>query len=164
MALTLISGSAIAFSVVNERGTTEKFSDISTTGDFLLVMVWSHDCFVCEQQKPLISSFADRTKTKGISVLGLSSDNLEYRDEASTIIENSQTKFDNYLYNGDEFEKDYLRITGEQFLGAPTYLVYNPDGTLIGAHVGPIERKVLNKYFSDKASKQPTALSADMIR
>lgn len=162
LGLFIINNSAMAFSVLDKSGNNDNFAELSATGDWLLVMVWSHDCIPCERQKPMISKFASINKGKGIRVLGLSSDERKYMDKAKEIMHRSKTNFDNYLYNGDGFSNDYQNITGKRFLATPTYLVYSPDGTLDVIHVGTILNRSLKEYFADKKSDTSVTHSADL--
>lgn len=162
--MTLVAMPAHAVDIVSTDGQPSRLNAEVSEGNWSLVMLWSHDCIPCEKQKPMIESFYKRTNSRGISVVGLSTDDKALRAKAAATYRQTRTTFPNFFFDGQNFQRDYQRLAGQNFLGTPTYMVFTPTGELTGVHTGAITRKMLEKAFGEKLTEEKFTPSTDLMQ
>lgn len=162
--LTLAAVPAQAVDIVSTDGQPSKLNTEVSEGDWSLVMLWSHDCIPCEKQKPMIERFYRRTNTRGVSVVGLSTDETSLRAKAAATYNKTPTSFPNFYFNGRNFQHEFQRFSGQSLLGTPTYMVFSPEGELTGVHTGAITQAMLQKAFSKKLKEAKFTPSTDLMQ
>lgn len=158
------SQAVVAIDLVDTSGRPDRLNATVKSDGWTLVMLWAHDCIPCERQKPMIEQFYQQNKTRGFQVVGVSTDSKALRDKAEKTYSASKTSFTNYYYEGSNFRKAYDQFTGRDFLGTPTYMVYDPSGQLRGTHTGTLNRDMLNKQFGPVLKEPEFTPSADLLR
>ena len=120
-------------------------------GKWLLVMLWATDCHICKQQKPEMSRFHDKHKDTDAEVLGIALDGMGAVDEVKSYLEHHKPSFPNYVGEIAIVASHYLVLTEESLRGTPTYLLFNPDGELVGNNPGPLSVEALEQFISKKS-------------
>ena len=163
--LTFMSAPSYAIDMVSTKGgAPSKLNSEVSEGDWSLVMLWSHDCIPCEKQKPMIERFYRQTNARGVSVVGLSTDEKALRAKAAETYRATTTTFPNYFFNGRNFQQEFQQFSGQSFLGTPTYMVFSPKGELTGVHTGAITRAMLEKAFGSKLREKKFTPSTDLLQ
>jgi len=121
-------------------------------GKWLLVMLWATDCHICRQQKPEMSRFHDQHKDKDASVLGIALDGMGAVDKVKSYLDEHQPTFPNYVGEIAIVASHYLVLTEESLRGTPTYLLFNPDGELVGNNPGPLSTEAIEKFIASKSA------------
>jgi len=121
-------------------------------GKWLLVMLWATDCHICKQQKPEISRFHDKHKDHDAEVLGIALDGMGAVDRVKSYLDDHQPSFPNYVGEIAIVASHYLVLTEESLRGTPTYLLFNPDGELVGNNPGPLSIEAIEQFISRKAA------------
>jgi len=150
--------------VSTKGGDSSKLNSEVAEGDWSLVMLWAHDCIPCEKQKPMIDTFYRQNNKRGLSVIGLSTDETTLRSKAAATYKKTKTSFPNFYFNGKNFQKEFQQLSGRRFLGTPTYMVFSPEGKLTDVHTGAITQAMLNKAFSKKLKKDEFTPSVSVIQ
>lgn len=119
-------------------------------GKWLLVMFWSITCHICEVQKPEISAFHERHRDIDAQVVGIAIDGMEKVDAIRDNMEHNQTSFPTLVGNIAIVASHYKAMTDESFRGTPTYLLFNPEGELMGNNPGPLSTEAIEKFISRK--------------
>ncbi len=127
-------------------------------------MLWAHDCIPCERQKPTIEKYYLQNKSRGFSVVGISTDSKSLREKAIATYRSGKTSFTNYYFEGSNFSNAYAQFTGREFLGTPTYMVYDSNGKLRGTHTGTVSREMLDKQFGPVLKEPTFTPSVDLLR
>lgn len=159
-----LSQTASAIDLVDTDGRPDRLNATVKSNGWTLVMLWAHDCIPCERQKPLIEKFYRHNKTRGLSVVGISTDSKALREKATETYRASKTSFTNYYFEGSNFSSAYDKFTGRDFLGTPTYMVYDPNGQLRGTHTGTLNRDMLDKQFGPVLKEPEFTPSVDLLR
>ena len=159
-----VSTPAAAIDLIHTSGKPARLHAIVESDDWTLVMLWAHDCIPCERQKPMIEKYYRETKLRGLTVVGVSTDSKVLRAKAEKTYEASKTSFRNYFFEGADFSSAYGNLTGRDFLGTPTYLVYDPNGKLRGTHTGTLNRDMLDKQFGPVLKEPEFTPSVDLLR
>lgn len=122
-------------------------SDIQE-GKFTLLMIWATNCPPCEEQKPMIQQFHTDYHTTKAQVVGVVIDGFKNLDEVNRLIEKEQPTYSNYIAEPSTFLNDFRLATGKQFVGAPTYIMFDDKGNTLAVAMGPITRVQLDAALS----------------
>lgn len=120
-------------------------------GKWLLVMFWATTCHICEIQKPEISAFHDRHRDKDAQVIGVAIDGMENVDAILANMRQHETSFPTLVGNIAIVASHYQQLTEESFRGTPTYLLFDPDGELVGNNPGPLSAEAIEKFIARKS-------------
>jgi thiol-disulfide isomerase/thioredoxin len=118
-------------------------NDYVGDGRWTLVMFWSLDCKPCEKQKPMIEAFYQDHKVSRANVIGVALDGPKHELEIEARIEKNKTSYRNFIAFDDVIYKQFLEEVGKPYNATPTYVLYKPDGSILGMHTGPIAREAL---------------------
>lgn len=116
-------------------------------GKWLVVMLWASDCHVCNQEAHSYSLFHDQHKESDAAVLGISMDGITGNVEASAFIERHRVSFPNLIGEFEEIAQMFARLTGESWIGTPTFLIYNPTGELVAQQVGAVPVALIENFM-----------------
>ena len=116
-----------------------------------VVMIWRHDCHICNQEVDSYAFFHDGNPT--VQVLGLSIDGQANKAGAENFIASYSLPFDNLLGELNDVSEYYKNLTGRRFLGTPTFLIFNPQGQLKGNRVGGVPPETIRNYINRSSEK-----------
>lgn len=114
-------------------------------GKWTVVMVWAHDCSVCNADVDQMTFFHDAHHKKDATVLGISIDGYHNRRLAQNFIDDHQVDFPNLITVADP--RIFAKFGGGPFVGTPTFYIYAPDGTLAAAQVGPVTEEEVEDFM-----------------
>jgi len=153
-AILLLSGSNIYASNWTEVRTLEgKFTTLSQHFEqdkWTLVMLWTTDCGICQREYPVMSEFHDKHKDVDAKVIGVSLDGYSKLDTITEHIDEMSMTFDNLIGEITVVAFNYESATEEALRGTPTFLMFNPEGQLVGHNPGPVKPEALEKFISRK--------------
>jgi thiol-disulfide isomerase/thioredoxin len=115
-----------------------------------LVMLWTTDCGVCQREYPEISKFHDKHKDIDAKVLGVSLDGYSHLEKIKKHINEMPMTFENLIGEVTVVAFNYETATEEPLRGTPTFLMFNPQGQLVGHNPGPVKPEALEKFISRK--------------
>lgn len=115
---------------------------------WLLVMIWSTDCSVCFKEMPRIADFHQRHQTIDATVLGIALDGYEHREAVAQFAANNGVNFPNLIAEMPAFALRYEFEVGENLLGTPTYLLFNPAGELVANNPGPVRPVAVEQFMA----------------
>ena len=134
-----------AFELEEFSGEKVKLDDMIGQGRWSLVMFWAHHCGVCKKEMPVFSEF--HNERDDVDVIGISIDGQQDKHLAQAFLETYQPSFVSYLSNLTIVAANYQAITEEAFRGTPTFLLFTPDGTLLGNNPGQLSIDALEKFI-----------------
>jgi len=134
-----------AFELKDFNGSAVNLQDEIGKGKWTLVMFWAHDCGVCRVESPLISDF--HTKREDVNVIGISIDGDERKHLAEDFLNATKPSFPSYISSLTLVATNYQIITQEEFRGTPTFLLFTPDGTLLGNNPGKLSIESLEGFI-----------------
>ena len=115
-----------------------------------LVMLWTTDCGICQREYPVISEFHDKHKDVDAKVIGVSLDGYSKLNSITKHINEMPMTFDNLIGEITVVAFNYESATEEPLRGTPTFLMFNPQGQLVGHNPGPVKPEALEKFISNK--------------
>lgn len=120
-------------------------------GNWLVVMMWAHDCPVCNVEVEQYAYFHEEHEGGNVAVLGISIDGSAKKAEAEAFIRRHDVPFPNLIGEPQASMLWYMQQTGFPFHGTPTFMIYGPDGELRAAQAGAVPPEVIEKYISDNS-------------
>lgn len=119
-------------------------------GQWTLVMIWASDCAVCRGEAPEIEAFYQRHKGATARVLGLSVDGQTGVADAREFIADTGITFPNLVGSGEDTAALFYDETGNNLIGTPAFLVFNPEGKLRTYQTGRLNVQLLERLMGAK--------------
>lgn len=118
-------------------------------GRWLVVMIWAHDCHVCNNEAEGYAQFHEAHKDSDARVLGLSIDGAANRAGAEAFIARHDLPFPNLIGEPEASMLYYMMLTRSQFRGTPSILLYDPEGKLRAAQAGAVPIASIEAYIDN---------------
>jgi peroxiredoxin len=138
-------------------GQPRSIEDYTGQGKWLVVMIWAHDCHVCNQEAEAYAQFHEAHKDSDATVLGVSLDGAAKRAGAADFIERHALPFPNIIGEPEATMLKYMTLTRSQFRGTPTILLYDPQGVLKAAQPGAVPVESIEAYIARQSAADATA-------
>lgn len=121
-------------------------------GKWLIVMIWASDCHVCNKEAHQYTAFHKQHKDKDAQMLGLSIDGKEKLTDAKDFMKRHQLNFPNLIGEPMDVASMYQEHTGGNWVGTPSFMVFNPKGELIGAQAGAVPVSIIESFIERESS------------
>ena len=138
-----------AFQIEDFDGSIVSLDDKTGIGKWTVVMFWAHDCGICRAEFPLCSDFNERRGD--VDVIGISIDGAANKHLAQEFLDISKPSFPSYLSSLTMVSLNYQVITEENFRGTPTFLLFTPEGELIGSMPGKLYIGALEEFINQRS-------------
>ena len=66
--------------------------------------------------------------------------------------------FDNLIDEPENIARLYRRLTGQQFVGTPTFLLFSPKGELRAAQVGAVPTNIIESFIEKETAASPNVI------
>jgi peroxiredoxin len=118
-----------------------------------IVVTWTHDCHICDQEIDEMAKFHVAHHDQDAIVLGITLDGSEQLTEARAFVKRHKLPFVNLIT--EPSQEVMMKFGAGNFVGTPTYYVYDPKGKIVGQNIGPLTRKEVEKFIAsfDQAQK-----------
>lgn len=136
---------ANAFELEDFNGSTINLEDKIGQDKWTLVMFWAHDCGVCRAETPAISAF--HNDRDDVDVIGVSIDGEAKKHLAEAFLEATKPSFPSYIGSLTLVAGNYRILTEEDFRGTPTFLLFTPEGELLGNNPGKMSIEALESFI-----------------
>ncbi len=141
----------MVFEAQTLKGDTVNLADQIGQGKWTLVMFWQVECSVCRQQEPIISEFHEKYSEKNAEVIGISIDGMERIDDVKDFLGSRDLSYPNFVGDLGMMAFNYQAITEVPFRGTPTYLLFSPEGELLGDNPGPVRMEALENFIASRS-------------
>lgn len=132
-------------------GAPKKLADFTGQGKWLVVMMWANDCHVCNQEAHQYVAFHEKHHKIDAQVLGISLDGERSKNEAKAFIARHKLNFPNIIGEPEEVAGIYEDLTGVNWFGTPTFLIYNPKGELRAQQVGAVPVNLIEDFMKKES-------------
>jgi peroxiredoxin len=160
----LIAGVVLVAQAADEEITLTDFTGEPRTiesfagdGRWLVVMIWAHNCHVCNQEAEAYAQFHEAHRETDAHVLGVSLDGAAQRADAEAFIERHDLPFPNLIGEPRRVMLNYLMLTQSQFRGTPSILLYDPEGKLRAAQAGAVPTASIEAYIARNSGEAGAA-------
>jgi peroxiredoxin len=114
-------------------------------GKWVVVVTWAHDCRICDEEIHHMAEFYQAHKDRDATVLGVSIDGYKQVALARAFVERHKLPFPNLI--AEPSQEVMMKFGAGEFVGTPTYYIYNPQGRIVGRNIGPITRKEVEDFL-----------------
>lgn len=133
------------------EGKPSAIENYAGKGKWLVVMLWASDCHVCNQEVHQYNAFHQKHSGKDAVILGVSLDGQEKKSDAQDFVSRHKVGFPNLIGEPEVVAGIYQNLTGSQWIGTPTFMVYTPKGELIGAQVGAVPPATIETFIENES-------------
>ena len=149
LSLFFLSGNVFALQFLKDfEGNIKSLEDYTGKGKWTIVMMWAHDCHVCNLEAGNYVAFHEKHKDRDAIMLGITMDGVELKKEAMDFIRRHKLNFDNLYGQPEEIAKSFQQLTGVQWFGTPTFLVFSPTGELMAQQVGAVPTNIIEDFIA----------------
>jgi len=120
-------------------------------GKWQIVMIWAIDCHICREMKPKMSAFHEKHKDKTLEVYGLALDGPENVEAVQQYMIRHKVKFPTFIGNFDPIAAKYEEDSKSPLSGTPTYMLFNPEGKLVGTDFGFLNVEDIEKFIESSS-------------
>ncbi|MDZ7754493.1 MAG: TlpA disulfide reductase family protein [Gammaproteobacteria bacterium] len=139
---------------VDLEGNPADLSRHTGQGKWLLVKFWASDCHVCAQEAPSVTAFHERHREDDAEVpaevLGIALDGPDNMAAVQAFRERHGARFPSLVMEPEAGWRLFQQLTGQPWLGTPSYLIYGPDGQLLAQQVGAVPMAMVEDFISRK--------------
>jgi len=149
-------------------GQAHSIDDYTGHGKWLVVMIWASDCSVCNADAHHYVDFYNAHHDKDISVLGVSMDGWAGRAAAKDFIRRHHVTFPNLVGEPTAVAQLFQNLTGQSWVGTPSFLIYDPSGTLRVQQAGAVPVDLIEQYIKTHSAgpgqaRRPPSASDDLL-
>ncbi len=145
----LLSTSASAIMTNVNDGKPASIKSYLGKGKWLIVEAWHSKCGVCMKSMPAF------VKSKGTfpnaKLIGVSLDGSQ--EKAKSVMSRFKVNFPTLLTSIPEFDKYVQNIAKKPLKGAPTYLIFSPNGKLKAMQSGYLSPTDIKNYINSQKAK-----------
>lgn len=133
---------------VDLKGNPADLSDHTGQGKWLVVKFWASDCHVCAQETPSVTAFHERHRDDDAEVLGIALDGPDNMAAVRAFRERHGAGFPSLVMEAEAGWRLFQELTGQPWVGTPSYLIYGPDGQLLAQQVGAVPMAMVEDFIS----------------
>jgi len=126
-------------------GKDRNINEFIGKGKWVVVMIWAHDCHVCNQEVHHMTFFHDDHKKKDAIVLGVTIDGMEKIKQAKEFMERHSVNFTSLIAEPEH--EVLIKFGGGPFFGTPTFYIYDPKGELVARNIGPVSGEDIERFI-----------------
>lgn len=130
-------------------GSATTLAEHKGSGEWLVVMLWSTTCSICRTEFPKYSRF--HQQGKGRKVLGIALDGRGNLPAVDAFYKSTGATFPTLLADLSTYAGVYRAAAGEDLMGTPTFMLFNPQGQLVGLNPGPMGTEALERFIARKS-------------
>lgn len=132
----------------------ETVDDYRQPGKWMIVMIWAHDCEVCEREVGDYQRFHQQHSADDALVLGITLDGEDSKGNAVDFINRHELQFANLIGEPEVVAGYYQVTTGSRWVGTPSFLIFAPDGELMAKQAGAVEVEIVENFIAANAQDQ----------
>lgn len=150
---TAIAGISGAGLLQGMDGNIHTLNEFTGQGKWTVVMLWASDCHVCNAEAKTYDKFHRAHREKDATILGVSLDGADKKAEAEKFIQRHSVHFPNLIGEPATVEQLYSQLTGQRWVGTPSFLIYSPSGELRAAQAGAVPVNLIESFMKKEGTK-----------
>ena len=155
IAIAPVTSTASEMILKDFDGQFKSLSDYTGKGKWTIVMLWASDCHVCNQEVSEYMAFHTKHKQTDATVLGVSLDGDAKKKDAQEFLDRHKVNFPSLIGEPAFVASGYLNITGINFSGTPTFLIFGPDGNIKAQQAGAVPTKLIEEFMKQETPAKP---------
>jgi len=145
--LILFSQSVFAAGLKDFEGTSHELSEFIGQGKWSVVMIWAHDCPICNEEVQAYDLFHHDHADTDAEVLGISVDGGGREEEARAFLERHDPGFTNWIAGPGEVSRMLTELSGRPLMGTPTFLLFDRSGKIRAFQVGKLDPQIIEDFI-----------------
>ena len=137
-----------------KSGAFETIENHSQQGKWMIVMIWAHDCEICEREVDDYQRFHRKHADSNAMVLGITLDGAARQQAAVDFMTRHQLDFENLIAEPEAVVAYYQITTGSRWIGTPSFLIFGPDGELMAKQAGAVSTELVEQFIADNTAAQ----------
>lgn len=133
------------------NGKDRNINEFIGKGKWVVVMIWAHDCHVCNQEVHHMTFFHDDHKKKDAIVLGVTIDGMEKINLARDFLKRHSINFPSLIAEPEH--EVLMKFGGGPFFGTPTFYIYDPKGELVARNIGPVTGEDIERFIKNSSNQ-----------
>jgi peroxiredoxin len=129
-------------------GKPRQLENYTGKGKWLVVMIWASDCLICNKEAHQYEKFHQQHRNKDATVLGISVDGPANIKDARKFVADHKLTFPNLIGELEVVGVMVQDLTGQEWVGTPTILVYDPTGMLKVADAGAVPVQLIEQFIN----------------
>jgi len=134
-------------------GKAQTLDAMTGKGKWSIVMFWAHDCHVCNQEAHEYVKFHEKHKDTDAEVIGISLDGNGNKNQAESFIARHKLNFSNFIGEPYTVAGIFEDLTGADWVGTPTFLIYNPKGEILAQQVGAVPVSLIETFMAKQSAQ-----------
>ncbi|MDH5324045.1 MAG: TlpA family protein disulfide reductase [Gammaproteobacteria bacterium] len=135
------------------NGNIKTLDDYTGQGQWVVLMFWASDCSVCNKEVHQYVALHKKHLKSHMRVLGVSLDGDKKIDAARDFLKKHQVNFPNLITDPATGARLY-ELSGDSWIGTPSFMVFKPNGELVGAQTGAVPANVIESFITREVQAQ----------
>lgn len=135
-----------AAAMTNMNGQAVNLDNLTGKGKWTVFKVWASDCHICNHTAHHMNDFD--MSADNADVYGISLDGQAGKHNAQRFIDKHNVSYPTLLGDVMEIDDIMYEQAKQSFVGTPTFMVYNPQGTLKAVQAGSITSEQLMGFIN----------------
>jgi len=119
---------------------------------WLVVVIWSFMCPICQKALPTYADLARRHKSGSFGVIGLSIDGQLGFGDAWALLEELGNDFQSLIGEAEEVAAFVQSHSGQSFQGTPSIMIFSPSGSLVAFQAGPVSGESIEAFIAQRSN------------
>lgn len=134
------------------EGKPRQLENYTGKGKWLVVMIWASDCLICNKEARQYENFHQQHRNKDATLLGISVDGPANIKDAKKFVDEHKLTFPNLIGELETVGVMVQDLTGQEWVGTPTILVYDPAGKLKVADAGAVPVQLIEQFIKSNSN------------
>jgi peroxiredoxin len=127
----------------------EQLRQFLGNGHWVVVKVWASDCHICNREAHQYQDFHEFNTDGDVAMVGISLDGSD-QAAAKGFIDKHGITYPNLIMPFMAGANWYTLVTGERFIGTPSFLIYDRKGKLQAQQGGAVPTDLIEKFIAKR--------------
>ena len=152
--MALASARALAADLPRFTGEIEELRPYMAADRWLVVKLWASDCIICNREAQQYVDFHEFNAEHRAAILGISLDG-DNQAAAHGFIGKHGIPYPNLIAGYQAAGRWYEQMSGHPFRGTPSFLLFDPSGTLRAQQVGAVPTELIEQFIDANSTGLP---------
>lgn len=135
----------------NLDGQAARLDEFTGKGKWTVAVLWASDCHVCNVEAGQYVQYYEQNRDGNVDVIGISVDGHDGLQAARSFVQRHQVSFPNLIGEFSDVAGMYVHLSGQEWIGTPTIMVFNPEGELRAAQGGAVPVELIQQFINNQS-------------
>ena len=127
----------------------DSLEEFTGKGKWVIVKFWASDCHIFNQEAHKYVDFHEFHKDKDAVMLGVSLDGKN-KKAAQEFIHRHRVSYPNFITELSNGTQLYSYLSGHNWIGTPSFLVFDPSGVLRAQQAGAVPAELIERFIEER--------------